>query len=95
MEKAVECQLCGSLLLHITWTHLIWNHGITVEEYRRRFPSVPLQSEDFVSSRIDSLTGRPQSFEERYSKSRSGQSYWDSKEGQADSRRNHASLSKV
>lgn len=33
-----KCELCGLDLTVITWSHLQYVHGITPEDYQRKFP---------------------------------------------------------
>ena len=43
----ISCAVCRKCLLQITRNHLL-NHGITVAEYRERFPQHPLQDESII-----------------------------------------------
>lgn len=42
----IQCKLCGDWFLQITWNHLKYYHGITLEEYQRQFPVSPTYSEE-------------------------------------------------
>lgn len=41
---AVRCRLCGGKFLRITNTHLWKHHGITMEEYKQKFPNAPINA---------------------------------------------------
>lgn len=46
--EMIKCMVCGEDLLLVNWTHLR-RHGITVEEYREKFPLAPLKAiDDYV-----------------------------------------------
>jgi DNA-directed RNA polymerase subunit RPC12/RpoP len=49
----VTCQICDASLKTIHPNHLR-KHGITFEEYKRRFPEAPLHSEDYLKNHIES-----------------------------------------
>lgn len=40
-DEMVECVFCGQSVMHVSGTHLR-KHGLTVNEYRRQFPSAPI-----------------------------------------------------
>lgn len=42
----IKCAICGEELGSITWIHLKKSHGITMEEYRKKFPEAPLRSKE-------------------------------------------------
>lgn len=42
----VKCELCGLSFGQVTWIHLKYSHGTTLEEYGRRFPYSPTRIVD-------------------------------------------------
>lgn len=50
MSTLVTCQICGEGLKTINPNHLRFKHGITLEEYRRRFPKAPLYSQSYIEN---------------------------------------------
>jgi len=79
----IQCQLCGEWLQHITWTHLKWFHRMTVGQYRGLFPGFPLQSEDYVDSRMDSLRGSTQPLDLCEERSKIASAWWQTPAGMA------------
>ena len=61
----VTCLLCGREFDAVTNTHLKSEHGITVADYRKMFPSADLMSEEIKQRIVDSLEGRVVSEETR------------------------------
>jgi len=48
-NKKVVCQICGKAFLVISPKHLSRIHGVTLAQYRTRYPDAPLSSEEFRS----------------------------------------------
>ena len=54
MEETVECLECGREFKAITNTHLK-SHGMTLDQYRKKYPGVQIISEFTVAKRVTSL----------------------------------------
>lgn len=71
MKDTVQCAICGQTMTYINNRHLA-KHDISADEYKKRFPSCPLKSEE-VSQRLSarsvaanaSRKGRPRTEEEK------------------------------
>ena len=51
-ESLIECKICGRKLALITPSHLA-KHGITIEEYRKKYPDAPLMSKILRKARSE------------------------------------------
>lgn len=64
----VTCQICGGFFKSITNTHLA-NHGISVQEYQKKYPDSPINIEGLAYSRVAHLRGK--SYKEVYGEEKS------------------------
>lgn len=55
MGSLVKCELCGGYFTAICWAHLHYLHGITTYEYRSKFPTSNMVSEEVKKKIIGSM----------------------------------------
>lgn len=65
LSDAVQCMICGKMSKQITHRHVVNLHGITMEEYRSRYPDAPLFNEATKKSISEQKTGVARSEEVR------------------------------
>lgn len=73
-DLVVQCEKCGSLCGQITQRHLISCSGMTLEDYKSRFPRSPIMSDLVAKSRAKSE-------EEKTAQSRAMKAHFQSNEG--------------
>jgi hypothetical protein len=57
MNEKIKCQICGKEFKQIHHRH-VKQHGLTIEEYKNKFPDSPINSEASSQKRANSLKGR-------------------------------------
>lgn len=72
MCEKTSCMICGKELQFVSPTHLRYEHGITMEEYRKRYPESPLISETFKHKLEKSNTKKWRDPEQRLKQSQMG-----------------------
>jgi len=63
-EGKVQCRECGAELKRITNTHLDICCGLTMREYKEKYPDAPIESKTLAFSRVNHLRGK--TYEEVY-----------------------------